>query len=267
MEKIFVLGASGLVGKAVTKELQKDYEVYGTYHKNEISSDKFVKFNVNDENKIADIFNAIKPSGVVYCLTGDFSCQINVLNQVVKYLKECSGRIYFCSTANVFDNDSTKPHYKNDETGAESDYGKFKIQCEKMLRSELEENSVIFRLPAIWGKDSPRLNQIKSALKNNEKIHVYTNLYQNNNVDEVLARQIGHIIRNGLTGTFHLGSKDIINYYDFIKGIVDKLGFKNAAFDEEVLPEEKYYLAVLPEGDELPEKYYLSNKGIISYLA
>lgn len=263
MDRIFIFGASGLVGKAVTKELQNRYEIYGTYRNHKLNSDKFIKLDINEENKIADILNTIKPSKIVYCLTGDFNNQLSIINHIVNYLKQCSGKIYFCSTANVFDKDITRPHYKNDEVEAESDYGKFKIQCEKILREELGENSVIFRLPAIWGKNSPRLNQIKTALANNEKIHVYTNLYQNNNMDEVLARQIRYIIENDLAGTFHVGSKDLINHYDFVKYIIDKLGTKNAVFDEEELPEEKYYLAVLPEEDELPEEYSITNQEII----
>ena len=35
MEKILIIGASGLIGQAIIDECKKDFEVYGTYYSNE----------------------------------------------------------------------------------------------------------------------------------------------------------------------------------------------------------------------------------------
>jgi dTDP-4-dehydrorhamnose reductase len=170
------------------------------------------------------------------------------------------------TNGNVFDGDTTKPHLKNHEPIAESDYGKFKIKCEKILRKGLNDNGIIFRLPMIWGKESPRLNSILTALKKNEKVNGYTNLYLNNNTDEMLAKQICYIIENDLKGIFHLGSSEVINHYEFVKNVITKLGHKDIKFNEETLPEEKYYLAVLPTVGELPKEFNFSNEYVINHI-
>ena len=126
--------------------------------------------------------------------------------------------MYFCSTANVFDLKVSKAHYENEETEAESDYGKFKIRCEKELEKILGSSMVILRLPMIWGKDSPRMKKLLKDINEKNEIEVYSNLYLNNNIDVMLAKQMHHIIENKLEGIFHLGSEDIMTQYDFIKG-------------------------------------------------
>ena len=267
MDRILILGASGLVGNALANELNKKYEVYGTHNSNEIASIKSIYFNISEVYKIIDILNTVKPLKIVYCLRGNFNCQIEVLSELVKYLKPINGKLYFCSTANVFDGDITTPHFKNHELIAESDYGKFKIQCEKILEKGLGDNSIIFRLPMIWGKNSPRLNSLITALKSSEKIDVYTNLYLNNNTDVMLAKQISYIIENELKGIFHLGSNEIINYYEFIKNIITTLEYNHTNFNEEELSAEKHYLAVLPNAEDLPKEFNFSNEDVIYHLS
>ncbi|AOT72458.1 sugar nucleotide-binding protein [Geosporobacter ferrireducens] len=264
MERVLILGASGLVGKALSKELNKKYDVYGTYSSNKIVSINSIYYDISKVYEMVDILNNVKPARIVYCLRGDFDAQIELLNELVKYLMPINGKLYFCSTGNVFDGDITKPHFKNHEPIAESDYGKFKIECEKILIKGLSDNGIIFRLPMIWGKDSPRLNSILTALKNNEEVDVYTNLYLNNNTDEMLAKQICYIIENDLKGIFHLGSNEVINHYEFVKSVITNLGYKDVKFNEEMLPEEKYYLAVLPTVGELPKEFNFLNEYVIN---
>ncbi|MBU3146676.1 sugar nucleotide-binding protein [Clostridium sp. CF012] len=266
MDRILILGASGLAGKALLKELNNKYDVYGTYNSNKIVSINPIYFNISEVYKIIDILNTVKPLNIVYCLRGDFDCQIELINELVKYLKPSNGKLYFCSTANVFDGDTTTPHKKNEEPIAESDYGKFKIECEKILKKGLGDNSIIFRLPMIWGKNSPRLNSLVTALNNNEKVYVYTNLYINNNTDVMLAKQVSYIIENDLKGIFHLGSSEVINYYEFVKKVITKFGYNHTKFNEEELPNDKYYLAVLPNDEDLPKEFNFSNENIIFYL-
>ena len=267
MDRILILGASGLIGEALANELSKKYEVYGTYNSNKITSINSIYFNISEVYKLIDILNKVKPLKIVYCLRGDFNCQIEVLDELVKYLNLIKGTLYFCSTANVFDGDTSIPHLKNHEPIAESDYGKFKIECEKILKKGLGDNSIIFRLPMIWGKNSPRLNILVTALNNNEKIDIYTNLYLNNNTDVMLAKQISYIIENDLKGIFHLGSNEVINYYEFIKKIISNIGYNYTNFNEQELSAEKHYFAVLPTANDLPKEFNFSNEDLICYLS
>ena len=48
--KIFIIGASGTLGKALYKELSNEYEVFGTYNKKKING--FLKFDISKDKII-----------------------------------------------------------------------------------------------------------------------------------------------------------------------------------------------------------------------
>ncbi|MCK4260408.1 MAG: sugar nucleotide-binding protein [Halanaerobiales bacterium] len=269
MSKLLILGASGLVGKALIKELNKDFDVYGTYYsrKLDLLSDRTFKLDVNDLNSIKEILRKVSPELVISCLRGDFSEQLLVHTEVAKYLKDIDGKLYFCSTANVFDNDITKPHYEYDELNAESEYGKFKVECEQKLKEILGDNLCILRLPMLWGKDSPRYNDILDKINNDEEIEIYSNLYLTNNTDVMLAKQIHYIINNDLKGEFHLATEDVITHSEFVNELIIRLGYKDVKMKESKIAEEKFVLSIVSNRKELTDDLKISNKDILSYFA
>jgi dTDP-4-dehydrorhamnose reductase len=229
MNRILILGASGLVGKALSKELNEKYEVYGTYNSNKIAAKKSIHFNISETNKIIDILNKVKPLKIVYCLRGDFNCQKELLNKMIKYLKYTDIKLYFCSNRSAFDSDTIQPNLKDQKEIVESDYDKFEIECEELLKKDLGNNGVILKLPMMRDKNSSRLNSIITVISSNEKIDVLKNLYPNSSAVEMLAKQISYIIENDFKGVFHLGSNEGINYYEVAKKIITNLRDKSAS--------------------------------------
>lgn len=268
MEKILILGASGLVGKALITELNGKYDVYGTYNSKRIEElkDKGFKFNVDNYNKIKEILDKVKPKLIISCLRGDFEKQLQTHKTVANYIKDVNGTMYFCSTANVFDGDTTTSKYENDERNAKSDYGKYKIQCEELLEETIGNNAVILRLPMILGKNSRRINELIQNLENNEEIELFTNLFITTNTDVMLAKQIHYLIKNNLKGIFHLATDDVIVYKDFIKKLIKEWKYENAKIKEVPIMEKDYYLAILSKKNELPNDLRITNKDVLDYL-
>lgn len=269
MKKVLILGGSGLVGNSLIKELSSNYDIYATYDKHNINLNENKKLcvNINNSLKLINFINDIKPHLIISCLRGDFKTQYTLHIDIANAIKNKNTSLYFCSTANVFDEDPTIGHYEDETPHALSDYGKFKIKCEKDLTSILNDRFHILRLPEIWGKNSPRFNNLISNLKSNNTIEVYSNYYKTTNLDVILAKQIHYIIDTNLNGTFHLCSTDIINNYDFIYELAKRLGFKNANLKRVKIEDtEKYHLAIQSKRCELPNEIQITNKDIINYL-
>jgi len=268
MEKVLILGISGLVGKALLRELEDNYDVYGTYNTRKLDKhrDKIFKLDLNDSNCIKQILDNIKPNIIISCLRGDFDKQLDTHIVVAEYCKNNDSKMYFCSTANVFDNDPSKGHYEGNPTNPQSDYGKYKVSCEVELKRILSEDVVIFRLPMILGKDSPRFNTWMDSLNKGLELEVYSNLYMTSITDVMLAKQIHYIIKNDLKGIFHLATDDIINQVDFISYLSEKLGYNNVKLRKMEAGEGKYYLAVISNRTDLPKELRMSNEDVISYL-
>jgi len=83
--------------------------------------------------------NTLKPEIVISCLRGNYDEQLILHTEISKYLKKSNGRLYFCSTTNVFDNDLSKPHYEDNMPSSCTEYGQFKIECEKRIIDILNE--------------------------------------------------------------------------------------------------------------------------------
>lgn len=269
MSKILILGGSGLVGTAIINEMNKynQFDVYSTYFQNStlLNEDKSFKLNIQDEDNISSILNILKPQIIISCLRGDFNKQLILHEKTADYLSENGGRLYFFSTTNVFDNDLSKPHYEDDLPDSQSDYGQYKIECEKKISEILHDNACILRIPQVWGKSSPRMKELLNSLRSNKDVIVYPKLYHNTNTDVMIARQLCYIINNNLKGIFHLSSEDIINYKDFYKGLIAGLGFRKVIIEED-FEEEGYFALLSKRKNEFPKQLRFTNNSVINYL-
>lgn len=269
MHKALILGGSGLVGTAIINEMNKynQFDVYSTYYRNSILSDqdRSFKLDIEDSDYISNILNTLKPHFIVSCLRGDFNKQLIVHIKTAEYLKENGGRLYFFSTTNVFDNDLSKPHYEDDLPNSHTDYGQYKIECEKKISEILHDNACILRLPQVWGKSSRRMKDLLNLLHNNKDIVVYPNFFYNTNTDEMIARQLCYIIYNNLKGIFHLASEDVVNYKDFYTELITRLGFENARIEEN-FEEEGYFALLSKRINKFPKQLRLTNKSVINHL-
>ncbi len=165
----------------------------------------------------------------------------------------------------MFDEYPYKTYCEDDSRKSDTDYGNYKINAENELLNNIKDRCMIFRLPMMFGKDSPRFNTLKSNLEQGNPIEVVTNMSLTHNTDVFLAKQIEYLIENHSCGTFHLCSFDSINHYDFIKELVCKLGHENAKF-EEIQYGEEDYICALSSNHILPKEFNISNEEIISYL-
>jgi dTDP-4-dehydrorhamnose reductase len=265
MEKVLILGGSGLVGKALINEISKHnkFDIYATYFENKaaVEQHKSFKLDINDASNMYDILNNIKPQRVISCLRGNFDKQLILHKQVAEYLKENGGKLYFFSTTNVFDNDLSRHHYEDDLPSSCTDYGQYKIECEKKITEILQEDACILRIPQVWGKDSPRMKQ----LIDNKKVIVYQKLLVNTNTDIGIAKQAFFIINNNLKGIFHLAAEDVINFKDFYYELIKGLNLDYANIEED-LEEEGCFAILSKRINEFPEELIVTNKAVISYL-
>ncbi|MEH7379178.1 sugar nucleotide-binding protein [Bacillus sp. JJ1533] len=271
MEKVLILGASGLVGRALIDEFKDEFDLYGTYSSSlltSLSDGKQFQLEVKDINKMREIIRSIKPDIVISCLRGNFVHQLRFHKELALELRNSSSRLYFFSTTNVFDGDCSRPHTEVDIPISESDYGKFKIECENMLKEILDEQVMIIRIPAIWGKDSPRWNLLKESIKQNKMIDVYSNLVCNNLLDVVLAKQLRFIIEHKLKGIFHLVSEDMITQGQFFEQIISKFSIEKNLLQYTFFQgnENTYYFALKSTRKDMPGSIQCTNKDIISYL-
>ncbi|WP_261305288.1 sugar nucleotide-binding protein [Paenibacillus andongensis] len=274
--KVIIFGVSGTVGKALTKTLTVNYhDVYGSYHSREPSflpSDRTIQLSTGELDLLDMFLSQVNPDVVVMALRGDFAKQLKFHIQTAEYLRNTGGRMIFCSTSNVFDGSTDSPHFEEDPPAPASDYGQFKAECERVMAEILLDKLTIVRIPAIFGHDSPRTNELKQQLQDGELIKIYTNVYSTRNTDQLLSMQITYLMEQGLTGIYHLGTTDIMNHSEFTKKLVTRWGYTDVVFEElkhetfsSFIPE-KYDNSLLTN-KPLPKKFQINHEQLIEYLS
>lgn len=255
------MGATGTVGTAIYRQLsqEKDWEIRGTYCSSKQKDSSMLRFSVETPDKIHSLLGQVRPDLVISSLRGNFDRQLTVHENIAGYLSANGGKIIFISTANVFDGDCKKPHYENDPTNSDSEYGRFKIQCEDLLRERLGSRAVIIRIPFVWGKNSPRIQEIRKGCEKGE-LEVYTDFFSNHAADLQIAQIVRWIIMEDKEGIFHVGTSDVIEYQEFIQKLICAMGEKEPCF---VCQKEPGVMAVLNSRDDLPDSLKWDSERLI----
>lgn len=262
-KKVLIIGGTGLVGGAIAKILKPDYQVIITSGHHEIE-DGYV-LPVEDTELLEKIIQNEKPDIVVSSIVGDFHSQLVFHKELARLLRSTGAKLLFISTANVFDGDLSHPRFENDRPTPESQYGMFKRDCEHLLQEEIPDQLIIFRLSTVWSPDCARIRQLREYENQHEKIVTY----DGDMINVTFADQIGHyakyVLDTNLRGIFHVGSKDMVNYYEFQKLVCDRLNIEYPEFEIEKIAQPAFQ-AVIPGRKEIPESMQLSIAEVLELL-
>lgn len=264
MNTILILGASGFIGNTLYKELCSYFNVYGTYcsQKSFRGNQHFVHFDMEIDGVDA-ILKQVKPHIIISALRGDFEGQIEVHDVLIDYIKNSDRKLIFLSSANVFDAFSNYPSYELDKTLSESKWGRLKIKIENKLLRLPDKNYIIARLPMVFGKNSPRVKELLTSVKNKEAYEVFPDLVMNTTFADKLAQQIHYLINRNKHGIYHLGSTDLIHHDEFIKEICTGLDLQKPIFKNVYTTNFDRFLAVIPKDKKLPKHLLLTNEMVI----
>lgn len=266
-KKILILGASGFIGNALYKELCNYYDTYGTYFSSRngyTSNQQFFQYDL-EEDDIFELLEEIRPTIIISALRGDFAAQIQAHQHLTEYVAKHNCKVFFLSSANVFDGYSKFPSYEYDKTLSESIYGRLKIKIENMLLRLPKRKAAILRVPMVFGNTSPRIKEMKQAIWNNDPIEVFPNLIINVTNDDKLTQQIHYLINRNKSGIYHLGSTDLVHHEDFIREVVDRIGSFNPIYKRVFTTNEERFLAVLPKDHLLPKNLQLNYQQVIDH--
>lgn len=222
MKKGLIIGDSGLIGQALIQVLSKDCSLYGLSRSMEVvGALQHMPFDLTIQS-LVPILKDIEPDFVISCIRGPFEAQLNRHRELANFCEQRDTKVYFVSTVNVFDGDMKGVRYEEDQVSAVSEYGQFKIDCEKLLVEKLRDRAVIVRLPMVFGRRSMRVVQMREAIGSKTPITVYDNLLINTVLDKDVALCIREMIQRDLTGIFHLAAPDVVNHRDFYQMLVPK---------------------------------------------
>jgi dTDP-4-dehydrorhamnose reductase len=236
-KKILIIGSTGLIGKAVVKEIDSNCDWVGTSYPKAIQG--VIRLDITDPDEVKGIFDKVSPTCVIHCanLAGgvDF-CEKNpdlakqFHFEATKYIgKKCleyKARFVFISSECVFD--GTKELYSDDEQPNPLNiYGKWKAKSEEWIKENLE-NYAIIRTMSVYGWDPKTLTpnaimKLYFSILKKEKVFVPTFRWSSPTYKEDLARAIVELAKSSESGIYNIAGRSFINRYEWLKRVCEVL--------------------------------------------
>ena len=249
-KKILVIGGTSLLGYKLLSNTN-DFELYASYNKNlinlkNVETLKIDITNIKNCKKILNlkpdiIINTAAITNVDYCEKFErnaFDVNVTGTKNIAKIAEKLGSKLIHISTDAVFSGDK-KFYVEEDKPNPISIYGKTKLESEKIISKV--NDSVILRPSVLFGwipfeyiktKDESRKTMnfglwVIDQLYKNNKMSIVNDQINTPTLADNLAENIIEIIKNDLTGIFHLSGLSCISRLDFSKKIAKTFGYSD----------------------------------------
>ena len=251
MKKICVVGASGLVGLNLIKNI-RSFDIFGTFHQTPVNLENIPLFQL-DVTKYESceqilkfnpdfIINATAISDVDYCEKfKEKAYSVNVLGvkNLVKIAKKLQCKLIQISTDGIFSG-RNESYAEDDVPNPLNYYGQTKLESENEVKNLSDH--LICRTNLLYGYVSKtKLNErsnyskptnfvlwILSELNKKNYIQIVNDQFSNPTLVDNLSTIIESSLKKNLVGVFHTTDMTCISRFDFAKKIALKFGYSKS---------------------------------------
>ncbi|NVM05194.1 MAG: dTDP-4-dehydrorhamnose reductase [Candidatus Helarchaeota archaeon] len=243
MERVLIIGSSGLLGLKTYKLFSKYYKTIGADLKpiKNIDKSNFYQINITDKSYVLKSIKKISPNIVILtaALTAVDYCEdhheeawnINVEGprNVAMACQETKSNLIYISTDFVFD--GKKGNYsESDRPNPISYYGITKLEGEKAINESqikyaIARTSVIFG----WNTKEQKTNYVTwiiNKLQNIEPIKIVTSQVNTPTLADNLAEALLMIVKKNQYDLFHICGKECLTRYQFALKIAEVFNLK-----------------------------------------
>jgi dTDP-4-dehydrorhamnose reductase len=230
MERILLLGGSGILGSEVLLQLQRDNFDYVAPASRDL--------DIRNKDQVINFVSHFKPAWIVNCAAWtnvdgaeshfNEAMELNAraVQNIGDAVAEIRSRVIHISTDYVFDGKSSVPYSEIDPTSPINAYGKSKLEGELTLRRNLENDSFLIRTSWLYGKNGK--NFVKTIIGKalaQETCTVVGDQFGTPTYSRDLAVGIVNSIKNPMPpGTYHYSNLGEASWYEFARTIYQMLG-------------------------------------------
>ncbi len=252
MNKLLIIGISGLTGYKLATLSSNVYEVYGTYNKRQVTIEncETSQLDKTDKRNTYSLIMEIKPDVIIecsalhnvdYCETHQeetWNVNVEAPVYIANLCKEINSRFIYISTDYVFDG-KAKHYNEQSKTNPLNYYGISKLKAEESI-ANLGISYAIARTSLVFGWNPGELKGQTSSsgktmnfviwalnkLRNGDSLKVVTDQYSTPTLADNLAEYLLALADSNIIGIFHTVGKECVNRYDFTLKIAEIFNIK-----------------------------------------
>ena len=251
MDRILIVGQSGLVGQRVARRAEGQYEVHGTYLTHELKGKNLHRLDTTDREAVGKLIERVKPVLVVdtHSLNNVDYCEVhheeawanNVegARHVAEACKRFSCMYEFLSTEYVFDGRKLR-YSEKDKPRPLSYFAMTKVVVEEMLDA-FDLNYAVARTAVVYGVGG--LNKVSFALwlvdklRKGERVTIVNDQKSNPTFADNLAEQLIALYEKGATGVFHVSGRECLSRFDFSIEVARTFGLDESLISPVTTPQ------------------------------
>jgi len=228
--RVLVTGASGLLGLNLAWEASKGHTVYGTVNRNTLQTGAFkvIQTDLLAPGAVERLLDECQPDWVVHCaalavldaceadpaLAGQLNSELP--KKLAEHVARGGARLVHISTDAVFD--GLRGDYREtDQPNPLSIYARSKLEGERAV-AEADPQAIIARINLYgWSLSGQRsLSEFFFYnLQAGKQVMGFTDVYFCPLLANHLANLLLQMLEKGLSGLYHVVSRDCISKYDF----------------------------------------------------
>jgi len=273
MEKVLIIGGSGLVGSKISELFPEAFATYNTTH---IPRKNTFKLDISDRDSLKFTLDKLEPDTIIVtaALTDIDKCEIHPematnintepFKYIVSFLKQKGGRLIQISTDYVFSGE--KGNYsENDERKPINVYGKTKMEAEDIIINSginfsLVRTSGIFGINESTGKNN-FFTWIYNNLRAGNEIRLVTDQIYSPVLNSVLAEAIYEIYEREINEIIHFSSLDAISRFEFGKLVAEIFNLRKEHINPARM-EDMTWIAKRPKNSSLSNDKALTNMSL-----
>lgn len=222
MNKIWICGSNGQIGKAILKHVNnQEFEVITTDKELDVTNNK----DVTDYARKHQFDVIINCTGLVshsYCdehTQEAFNVNSIGARNLAIAASLTNAKVVYISSDDVFDGKSSKPYREFDQTNPKSIYGKSKLAGEDYTK-DFSNHYFIVRSSWVYGEGKNFVTTLIETAKTDNSIAVAADQFGSPTSANELAKFILKLIKTNEFGTYHFTCKHTCSRFEFAKEIV-----------------------------------------------
>ncbi len=258
MAKIMISGATGLLGRALLKELSKEHDTVGLGFSR--AQPPILKVDLFDKEALQQVFSEHTPEFFIHSAAErnpdkfdndpESSIKLNcaVTEQIARCCEQFGCKLIFISTDYVFDG-RNPPYAEDAATSPLNLYGESKARSEAMLLKDYP-SAAIARIPVLYGevnalKESAVTIIAEQLIKGVRAFDHDSLRFPTNTADiAYVLRQAIEVIGKELSGVYHISAQEMMTKLEMAKTMAPALNIDSATLvaaeiDENAAPRPK----------------------------
>jgi dTDP-4-dehydrorhamnose reductase len=242
--RLFITGASGLLGSNLITAATKHHDVVACYRRNQLqfTGVENISLDLRDAQKVEDTIERIEPTVIVHLAaeTNVDWCEKNpqeaynantlTTKHLARIAKKRGMRMVFMSTDSVFDG-RDGGYSEEDDPNPVNVYASSKLESERITKTTVDNHLIIRGNIYGWNAlpKSSLAEWMLGMLEADKIVPGYDDVIFSPLLVNTLANQILSLIELEAAGTIHLSSADSLSKYDFGIAIAKVFGFESGS--------------------------------------